>query len=273
MSNAELRGAANPSSKADSPSPGGSKFGKLALWTVGILAGACGVLAIIGMLLPDEYSVERSIVVKAKPFDVHSQIVDLKTWPKWNAEHPDRQYQFPGQTQGEGAVQTWSEPNKPDATMTITWENPHEGIQYTVLLDGDEEPLKCSIRYEPTADGTQVTWRTRGKLGNNPIDRWRGLLMEGNLGPELETGLENLKPLAEQRADENRKRALEAAKLAVKLPLSKARGSGGRRGRGKSKTGGRGRFGGPKKRPPTDGSSTPAKNPPAPREDKKPASN
>ena len=245
MSNADST-VANPSPATDSPKPGGSRCLKCGLWTVGIIAGACGVLAVIGMLLPAEYSVERSIVVQAGTFDVHSQVVDLKAWPKWNP-NADREYAIPGQTAGEGAVQTWTEPDQPDATMTITWENPHEGMQYTVLLEGAEVPLKGSIRYQPLRDGTQITWRTGGKLGNNPIDRWRGLLMDGSLGPDLESGLENLKPLAEKQAEEKRKRAIELAKLVGDQPPPDAPGMGGPGGpgfgggkkRGKRKAGGR----------------------------------
>jgi uncharacterized membrane protein YgcG len=272
MSNAEPSVAAHPSP----PKSGGSKFAKVTLWTIGILALTCGVLAIVGLLLPAEYAVERSIVVKAAPQHVHQQLVDLKNWPKWNAEHPDREYTYSGESLGEGAVQSWTEPNRPEAKLTITWENPIEGIQYTVHRDGDESPVKGSVRYAPDENGTRVTWRVRGSIGNNPIDRWRGLLLDRDVGLEFETGLENLKPIVEKQVAQDRERAAELAKLAAKMPAAKRSGpgfggpgGGGGKKRAGGKRGGRGKAGGgrrggggTRKRPPTDdGSKTPTRKP------------
>lgn len=243
MSNADPSVAASPSTPPDSTSTGGSTFVKAVLWTVGILAGTCGVLAIVGMLLPSQYSVERSVVVDAAPQEVHAQIVDLKAWPKWNAEHSGREYQYPGQVAGEGAVLTWTEPNLPDAKLTLTYQNPTEGIQYTLQTDGSDEPLKGTIRYAPEEGGTRVTWRARGTVGNNPVDRWRVFLITRTLVREFETGLENLKPLAEKLAAENRKKGAAAPKTAAKKtpgrsgPGGVAGGSGGGRKRPGGKRG------------------------------------
>jgi hypothetical protein len=40
-----------------------------------------------------------------------------------------------------------------------------------------------------------------GDMGYNPLARWMGLLMDGMLGPQLETGLSNMKIFLESKDD------------------------------------------------------------------------
>ena len=44
---------------------------------------------------------------------------------------------------------------------------------------------------------TQVSWSFIGDMGNNPIARWIGLMMDSMLGPQLERGLINMKEYLE----------------------------------------------------------------------------
>ena len=44
---------------------------------------------------------------------------------------------------------------------------------------------------------TQVSWSFLGDMGNNPVARWIGLMMDSMLGPQLETGLSNMKEYLE----------------------------------------------------------------------------
>jgi hypothetical protein len=49
----------------------------------------------------------------------------------------------------------------------------------------------------PVGEVTSVTWGFISDNGNNPMFRWMGLMMDGWLGPDYETGLNNLKALVE----------------------------------------------------------------------------
>ena len=49
---------------------------------------------------------------------------------------------------------------------------------------------------------TQVCWSFMGDLGYNPVARWIGLMMDSMLGPQLETGLSNIKEYLENLPEE-----------------------------------------------------------------------
>ena len=44
---------------------------------------------------------------------------------------------------------------------------------------------------------TLVSWSFLGDMGNNPVARWIGLMMDSILGPQLESGLNNMKEYLE----------------------------------------------------------------------------
>ena len=41
------------------------------------------------------------------------------------------------------------------------------------------------------------SWSFLGDMGNNPVARWIGLMMDSMLGPQLEEGLSNMKEYLE----------------------------------------------------------------------------
>ena len=45
---------------------------------------------------------------------------------------------------------------------------------------------------------TLVSWSFLGDMGNNPVARWIGLMMDSMLGPQLEKGLNNMKEYLER---------------------------------------------------------------------------
>jgi hypothetical protein len=49
----------------------------------------------------------------------------------------------------------------------------------------------------PEGDGTRVTWGLDSDMGNNPIGRWMGLMLDGFVGADYERGLEQLRQTVE----------------------------------------------------------------------------
>ena len=43
----------------------------------------------------------------------------------------------------------------------------------------------------------QVSWSFLIDMGKNPVARWIGLMMDSMIGPQLETGLNNMKEYLE----------------------------------------------------------------------------
>ena len=52
-------------------------------------------------------------------------------------------------------------------------------------------------------------------MGNNPVARWIGLMMDSMLGPQLETGLNNMKEYLESLAAEEVVKKLPAETVIV----------------------------------------------------------
>ncbi|MEO6024084.1 MAG: SRPBCC family protein, partial [Burkholderiales bacterium] len=54
------------------------------------------------------------------------------------------------------------------------------------------------LELAPAGSGTKISWSNEGDLGNNPINRYFGLMMHSWVGKDFEAGLANLKTLAEK---------------------------------------------------------------------------
>lgn len=65
--------------------------------------------------------------------------------------------------------------------------------------DGFNSTSTGTLKLEPEGAATKVTWSFAGEAGNNPMMRDMGLMMDGMIGKDFETGLANLKVLAEQK--------------------------------------------------------------------------
>jgi hypothetical protein len=159
------------------------------------------LLVVIGFLLPSKYRVERSVTMRASPDKIFALVNTLKTWPDWTAwntqRYPDMKTTFTGPDAGVGAQYDWTGKEVGTGFLKITASDPNKGIEYD--LNFEDSPTNGSITMAPTADGVKVTWANWGDLGMNPVGRYFGLLMDRFMGPDFETGLNNLKKKVESQ--------------------------------------------------------------------------
>ena len=169
------------------------------------------VLALIAMLifvipfgLPAQYSVVRTVTIDAPPAAIHPSVNTLKEWPKWSAwtteKYPDMTVTYSGPESGVGAINEFEgESLGGHGKFEITKSHPDEGIDYKLDFDHGSMVSTGGIKYEPEGKGTKVTWSNEGDLGINPISRWCNAfgLMDRMMGPDLQTGLDNLKKKVE----------------------------------------------------------------------------
>ena len=215
MSEAENAAAATPAVARTTP---GRRALKIILWTFGVAAGLCGLLMVIGLLLPSTFAVEQSIVVDAHPHEVHRYVVDLKKWDDWSPwsknydadKYAELEFEYEGPRIGEGAIRRWNDPNMPEGFQKgwqkITYADYMDGVRYDLKVgENDEEPMRCEIRYMPVKGGTKVTWTARGDVGLNPFNRWMAVLAKPSFEEDYSAGLERLKGLAEKLSEANRR--------------------------------------------------------------------
>ncbi|RMA42689.1 SRPBCC family protein [Rhodophyticola porphyridii] len=163
------------------------------------------VLAILlvagAYLLPRNVIVERQITIDAPPEEVFPLVNSLRRgqeWSPWMALDPNVQVTHSGPEAGVGATMEWrsDEPSVGDGRQEIVESVENERV-VTALDFGDMGTAEAWFDLAENGGNTTVTWGLDMDMGNNPIGRWMGLTMDGLVGGDYETGLANLKALAE----------------------------------------------------------------------------
>jgi len=155
----------------------------------------------VGFLLPKEWSVERKITIKAPPEQIHLYVSHLAKWQEWTdwtpEQDPTLQYTYEGPEEGVGATQRWTSERMGKGMLRIIRSDPSKGIGYELYFEEEALPTLGEITYQPNDEGTVVVWKDHGNLGNNPINRYFGIIIEYMLGKQFESGLAKLKQKVE----------------------------------------------------------------------------
>lgn len=161
------------------------------------------VLALIGLVLPRAYRVERTVTVAAAPEVVYPLVGDLARWREWSlraARDPQLQVTFSAQTTGPGAWTEWRSASQGSGRAEIVEAEAPERVHYRMSYVGLPVTGEGTFRLVSTGGGarTVVTWTSVGRLGWSPVVRWFGLLMKRLEGRELEQGLAALQAQVEK---------------------------------------------------------------------------
>lgn len=166
------------------------------------------LLAVAGVLgyastKPDQFRVERSIVIKAPAEKIFPHINNFHSWEAWSPYEkldPAMKRSFSGAASGVGAAYAWEGNSTVGAgSMEILESTPSSKI--TIKLDF-LKPMEGHDTAEFTlasqTDGTKVTWAMSGAAAY--IMKVMGVFldMDKMIGKDFETGLAQLKALAEQ---------------------------------------------------------------------------
>lgn len=175
-------------------------------WTLGILAGLAMLMGGIGLVLPQKFTLTRSIVVNTAPDRVYAQVDDprrWKNWAAWQLRDPNIAINYTGQERGVekgvGAGATWMSRSEGSGSMRFTSAETGRRLSYEMVLDNVGLPWQGELRFAAAGLGTKVSWTVNGDLGDGPFTRWMGLFVDGLMGKDLETNLANLKAQAERR--------------------------------------------------------------------------
>jgi len=166
------------------------------------------VLLIAGVLVfaatrPDTFQVQRTATVKAPPEKIYPLISDFHAWSGWSPWErmdPGMKRAYGGAPSGAGSMYEWDgDRNVGKGRMQITEATPPSRV--AVKLDF-EKPFEGHSVAEFTlagaGDATTVTWTMRGE--NRFIGKLISVFcsMDRMIGGQFETGLANLKALAEK---------------------------------------------------------------------------
>lgn len=160
-----------------------------------------GILIVVGLCMPKEWSVERSTVMNAEATKIHPLAGNLENWPKWMPwieEDPAMQVTFEGTAGQAGQKMIWKSEKMGNGSLTVVKSDAVSGLDYEMMMDEMSEHAHGSIRYAKEGSGTRVTWKDEGTLGGNPFMRLMGPVMEGVMNTFFDRGLTKMKGLAEQ---------------------------------------------------------------------------
>lgn len=175
------------------------RFIKRFLLTLVVLAL---LFLIVGFFLPQQQHVERSITIAAPAAAIYQHVASPRAftqWSPWSNIDPDMVTEFSGPESGKGAAMTWKSdhPNVGSGSSTITGAVENQKLDFVLDFDGEGGGTSF-FKLAPATDGTQVTWGFDADMGNNPMMRWFGLMMDKWVGTDYEKGLNSLKSLVEE---------------------------------------------------------------------------
>lgn len=167
------------------------------------------ILVIGGFVLyistrPDTFVVQRSTEIKSTPAAIYPFIADFHQWANWSPyEHldPKMEKSYDGKESGLGAKYNWEGNEKVGAgKMEIIEAAPPSKV--AIRLDFSK-PFEghdvAEFTLVPKGEETSVTWSMRGP--SSFMMKFAGMFMNMDemLGKDFESGLENLKNLAEKK--------------------------------------------------------------------------
>lgn len=176
---------------------------------------------VIGMLLPSEVVIERDIVIDAPRRVITNVIQDTATWPDWTVWNTSRD---PTATftpikggKGVGAGYSWAGEELGNGQVIIDSADVDKGVHFTTTFNEGKYVSPGWFTYsDADANGTLVTWAYKAEFGMNPIGRIMGKMMDGQIGPDLEGGLQGLKVYAEAEAKKPGNQVIDAVEEAGK---------------------------------------------------------
>jgi hypothetical protein len=149
---------------------------------------------------PDTFRVQRAASIKAPPEKIFALINDFNSWGSWSPyekKDPTMKRTLSGTANGKGAVYEW-DGNK-EIGKGITESSLPSKV--TIKLDF-VKPFEAhnivEFTMEPKGDSTNVTWAMHGS--NSYLAKIMSIFfsMDRMVGKDFETGLANLKTVAEK---------------------------------------------------------------------------
>ncbi len=158
-------------------------------------------LMIFGLFLPKVAHVERSIIINAAPSDVFAEVVNYEkfvTWNPWSEKDPNIQHEFEGVIGTIGSKYSWKGNKKVGSGyMQITDIVVNEHVEMNLNF-GPRGNAKCGFVILPQEVDTRVIWYFDSPMGNFPLKRIIGAMMDKFIGTDYSKGLSNLQTKLEK---------------------------------------------------------------------------
>jgi uncharacterized protein YndB with AHSA1/START domain len=166
-----------------------------------ILIAVTFALLVFPSVLPHTAQLERRITIKSSPATVYAVLADFhqfRSWDPWSVMEPESTSKVEGQ--GLGSIYAWEGEKVGRGNMVI--KDLKENERVDVLLTFEEPfPSQAQTGWILAAlenGETEVVWHFKQELSY--FQRYFGLIMDGMLGNDFESGLARLKTRLEAAA-------------------------------------------------------------------------
>ncbi|MFZ5724055.1 MAG: SRPBCC family protein [Pseudomonadota bacterium] len=176
---------------------------KIVLIAAGVVVALVALVLGLAATQPDTFRVERKIVIDAPTPRIYFYLSDFRAWRDWSPWEkmdPDMKRTY-SEGVGLGTTYAWEGNDKVGkGKMTIVDARPLEQLRIRLEFS---EPFAAQNVAEFTlvqvTGGTEVTWAMSGPntFPGKIMSVFAGI--DGMVGPDFETGLANLKAIAEQQ--------------------------------------------------------------------------
>jgi hypothetical protein len=166
------------------------------------------LLVILAVLLfaaskPNTLSMQRSITINAPPEKIFALINDLHTWKDWDRDDQEDTTitrVYGGPATGVGASCEWDSRGRPGKGRMLIIESQasdHVAVKVDFVKPFESHNLNV-FSLAPSGNGTVLTWSWQGQ--NLYFMKVMGVFasMDKMIGSHFESGLRNLKTLAEK---------------------------------------------------------------------------
>lgn len=169
---------------------------RIIIWLVVLFALLIGV----AYLLPSNYHVERSILIKGNGDMIFSMVCDFNNWNYWTPwsakDDPTAVEEIIGNCE-IGAVNRWDGEEMGKGEMIVTKLVPQRMLSWDLKFEDFSQKMIIGMTFEPEGGDWVLTWTADGELGYNPLFRYYGLMIDSDLGADYEKGLQQLKEVCE----------------------------------------------------------------------------
>jgi uncharacterized protein YndB with AHSA1/START domain len=179
-----------------------------------VLGALLAILLVVIAIQPSHFAVERATEIAAPPDVVFAHLDSpraLDVWSPWVKMDPKLKMEYSGPESGVGASESWEGPAMGVGSLTVTDVKPSEEVELRLEF---KKPMAATnvarFTLTPAGDATRVAWRMEGE--NNFVGKAASLVtnMDKMVGGTFESGLAELKTLAEADAKERAEQAAAA---------------------------------------------------------------
>lgn len=166
-----------------------------------VLISISVVLILISFLLPNSYTITKTLVINASPALCYMKIADLnfyKEWNPWAKMELNANSIISGKPNTIGHQYTWDGKKIGVGGLTITKLSPYQSIELELEFFKPFKSKSLDVWHfeELENNMVKITWQNSGNF-NTVFTRLMGPLVQKNLSKQFEKGLLNIKQLCE----------------------------------------------------------------------------